>query len=62
MGEASRHAEEEQSSQSTGHQLYFPLKNSCTISDLSQPWDLGVEPKEILKVSKRSWQTKQARK
>jgi hypothetical protein len=58
MAEASSHAEEVQISKPTGHQIYFPLKNSCTINNLSQPWDFGVEPKEILRVPKWSWQTK----
>jgi hypothetical protein len=45
MGEASGHAEEVQLSKSTGHQVYFRLKNSCTVSNLSQSCDLGVGPK-----------------
>jgi hypothetical protein len=45
MGEASNHGEEVQLSKSTGHQVYFRLKNSCTVSNLDQPCDLGVGQK-----------------
>jgi hypothetical protein len=48
MGEASSHAKEVQLSNPTGHQIYFPPKNSCTNSNLSQPWDLDVELKKSL--------------